>query len=129
MPVAAPLRWRLSHCEAQRASALNVCVTNHGNFQRLAVQLCRLDIQIACRVFRRGNHEGLAIRQVQGSLFKGWAADHVVTRYWIHWIETHCSEYVPRRHLPAVLIAQNAGWRIRVCFSGDLANLLLCFPG
>ena len=96
---------------------------------RLSVELHRPDIPILPAHPMRKNRKGFAIGQPHPYLRIQRRTYFILTANRIYRIESHGAEYIPGRHLPAILITAQAGGRILIQLTHHLRRILLGFPG
>ena len=102
---------------------------NDRSSQQLSVKRGRLNIYVGWRIVLSNNGKLPPIAQPQSGTRKQGAANHVIARCRIDWIEAERGKDVPRRHLPAIVVAVQTAWIIGILLARDLAHLLLRLPG
>ena len=95
---------------------------------RHTVQLHRLDIAILTAHSVGPHRERLSVSQMQLHFRVQRSAQLIPPAHRIYGIKAHRAEHVPRRHLPAILIAAQPGGRIEVKLVHHPRGILLRLP-
>src|SRR6185436_8796219 len=117
-----------SHSKNEFATSHQITVQQERLVVRLAIQGRGLNINIALRNSYATNHKRFAILQIEAHFRKQRRTDHINRRSRSHRIKPRGTQHVPRRHLPAVLIANQSIriWLVKLVH--DLTNARLRFP-
>ena len=106
--IAVPFRRLVVHHEAERTALHQLLMGEIRAFESAAVERCRQDVFVAARIVFGDDAQVAAIGQMDGHGVKQRPADGVgrVARAWL--VEAHGVQYIPSRHLSAVLVARKS---------------------